>query len=212
MFISVTEYIVEERRFQLDSNNCVSNDVFLQLMRRDVRVLFFLFPKKVTQLICKDTGKKIKKSLWSPEIKAAALGMKSNHNIPMWGYYSFGVIALAILIGVPIGFINELKATKQYQESFMGQSAEKKKQILQKLNTDDLIATTKNVYIIKTIDAKKVTLVSSKNSDRNNIYEELTNEAYPKNSFSGEEVSVPISKFTNCIISNTELIVNTLDN
>jgi len=212
MFISVKEYIVEERNFKLGKDICPSGEVQLQLMRRDIRFVFFLFPKKVTQLICLDTGKKIKRSQWNSKIKAAALGMKSNHSVPMWGYYSFSVLALAVFIGIPIGFMNELNDTKQYQQSFMGQNIAKKKQLLQNLNVDDLVATMNNVYIIKNKDTENIFLKASKNPVTENSFEDLTNETYPKTSFIRKDLSVPISKFTNGMVSNTEMIVNILDN
>ncbi|UOB16627.1 hypothetical protein [Abyssalbus ytuae] len=212
MFITVREYIVEERRFELKTGKCASGEVQLQLMRRDLRVAFFPFPKKVAQLICLDTGKKIKKSQWSPEIKAAALGMKSNHSVPMWGYYTFTVLALAVFIGVPVGFMNELKNTKQYRQSFVGQSIEQKKLLLQNLNTGDLVATTNNVYRIKNVNAKNVILQTSKNPAEEDIFKKLTNETYPETSFTGKELSIPVSKFVNGMISNTEMIINILNN
>lgn len=212
MFITVKEYIVEERNFKLGKDICSSGEVQLQLIRRDLRFSFFLFPKKITQLICLDTGKKIKKSQWNPEIKAAALGLKSNHSVPMWGYYSFSVLALVVFIGIPIGLINEFNDTKQYQQSFLGQSIAQKKQLLQNLNVDDLVVTKNNVYIINNVDTKNILLKASKNPVTEDSFEELTNETYPKTSFIGKDLSVSISKFTNGMVSDTEMIVNILDN
>jgi len=99
MCISIKEYIIDERKFELTTNKCISNKVTLELIRYDIHFLF-IFPKKRTQLICDDTGEQVEKSQWSPEIKAAAMGMKSNHSIPMWGYYSLITLVLFVFIGI----------------------------------------------------------------------------------------------------------------
>jgi len=103
MWISVKEYVIEKREFHLETEACQSGKVSLELRRKDIKAIFFLFPKKTVQLICKDTGENINKSQWSPEIKAAALGMKSNYTTPTWGYWSFGFMVLSILVIVIIG-------------------------------------------------------------------------------------------------------------
>ncbi len=69
-----------------------------------------------------------------------------------------------------------------------------------------------NVYIIKNVDTKNILLKASKNPVTEDSFEELTNETYPKTSFIGKGLSVPISKFTNGMVSDTEMILNILDN
>ncbi len=212
MWISIREQIIEEHEFKLLTNSCSSGKVMLQLIRRDVRVSFFIFPKKVTQLICTDTGKRIKKSDWTTEIKETAEELKRSLKVPTWGYWSFSVIALTVLLAVPIGFYAEIKNNEVYQESFMAQNDQQKKIILQQLDTGDLVVTTKKVYKIKTVDDKNVILQESKNPIPKSFTEDLTYEAYPETSFTEPEIKIAKTEFVKGMISNTNIILNVLDN
>ncbi len=212
MWISFKQHLVEEREFKLLTKNCSSGSVILQLIRHDARVSFFLFPKKITKLICKDTGKPIKKSYWTTEIKETAEELKKNLNVPMWGYWSFGIIALAVVLTVSIGFYSEIQSNESYQDSFMAQNDQEKRVILEKLNAGDLIATMKKVYKIEVVDDKKVILVESKNPIPESLIGGLNTEAYPKISFTGPKVEVSKSVFMNGLITNSEMIVDILDN
>ncbi len=212
MWISVKEYVIEEHKFNLLTKNCSSGKVLLQLKRRDVKASFFLFPKKVTELICIDTGKRIKKSDWTTEIKETAEELKKNLKVPTWGYWSFGIIALSVLLAVPIGFYSEIKSNEVYQESFMAKSNQEKKIALEKLDTGDLIATMSKVYKIQAVDAKFIVLLESRNPAPESFTEGLTNEAYPKKSFTDTQLEVPKTVFFNGMISNSDIILNVLDN
>ena len=213
MWVSVKEYIVEERNFSLKSGNCQSGKVILQLIRRDVRASFFLFPKKVTRAICKDTGKKIKKSQWSPEIIAASAGMKANLKVPVWGFWIFGIIALIVFLGVPIGFYLSVKDTIRTDDSFISKNVQERKFILQDLEEGDLVATSEKVYIISKIDDNYVTLIESENPVQlNNQIEKLTNKQYPKESFTGNEIKVHRLIFISSRTDNKTSIINVLDN
>ncbi|GAA4273313.1 hypothetical protein U6A24_20370 [Aquimarina gracilis] len=212
MWISVKEHIIEEREFNLLTQNCSSGKVLLQLIRRDVQASFFLFPKKVTELICTDTGKHIKKSDWTTEIKETAEEMRRNLKVPTWGYWSFATITLTILLAVSIGFYSEIKSTAAYQDSFMAKNRQEQKIILQQLGEGDLIATMKKVYQIKTINTNYVVLIESENPRPENYTEVLTNEAYPNTSFTDHQIEIPKSVFVNGMISNTDMILNVLDN
>ncbi len=212
MWISVKEYVIEERKFNLLTKNCSSGKVLLQLKRRDVKASFFLFPKKVTELICIDTGKRIKKSDWTTEIKETAEELKKNLKVPTWGYWSFGIIALSVLLAVPIGFYSEIKSNEVYQESFMAKSNQEKKIVLEKLDTGDLIATMNKVYKIQAVDAKSIVLLESRNPAPESFTEGLTNEAFPQTSFTNTQLEVPKTVFLNGMISNSDMILNVLDN
>ncbi len=212
MWISVKEQIVEERKFELHTSNCTSGEVILQLLRRDVRVSFFLFPKKITQLVCSGTGKKIKKIHWSAQIKKTAEELKRELKVPTWGYWSSGIIALTVLLAVPIGFYSEIKTNQAYQESFMAQNDQQKKAILQKLDTGDLIVTMNKVYKIQTVDPENVVLLESKNPVPESFTEGLTNKAYPKTSFTNIQLEVSKTVFMSGMISNSDMILNVLDN
>lgn len=111
-----------------------------------------------------------------------------------------------------MGFINELNNKERYEKSFMGQSMQQREHLLKTLNTGDLLATMNNVYKIKSVDAKNVILVTSKNSSKKDIFKKLTNQDYPETSFTGKEVSIKRSMFDNGMLSNTDMIVNILDN
>lgn len=212
MWISVKEHIIEEREFSLLTQNCSSGRVTLQFIRRDTKVSFLLLPKKVTELICCDTGKRIRRSDWTTEIKETAEEMKSSLKVPHWGYWSIGVIALTILLAVSIGFYSEIKSSDAYQDSFMAQNDQQKKIILQKLDVGDLISTMKKVYKIQAVNDKNVILVESKNPIPEHFTEGLTNEAYPKTSFTNNKLEVPNAVFINGMISSTDMILNILDN
>ncbi len=212
MWLSFKEQIIEEREFKLLTGDCSSGSVILQLIRRDARVSFFLFPKKVTQLICQDTGKRIKTTYWTTEIKETAEEMKRNLKVPTWGYWSFGAIAFTVLLAVPIGFYSEIKSNTAYQESFMAQNDQQKKIILEKLDSGDLIATMKKVYKIQAVNHKDLILLESKNPIPEHFTEGLTNEAYPKTSFTNIKLVVPKAVFVNGMISNSDMILNVLDN
>ncbi|WP_281989781.1 hypothetical protein [Aquimarina aggregata] len=213
MWISVKEHIVDEEVFELKTNNCKSGKVILQLIRRDVRVSFFLFPKKVTQVICHDTGKKIKKAFWNTTIETTAEEMRKKLKVPMWGYWSLGTIALALLLAVSIGFYSEINSNADYQKSFMAQNNKQKELILQKLAIGDLVSTMNKVYKIQSIDDENPVLIESKNPvNEGNFSNGLTNEAYPESSFTGSKLKISRSKFITGIISNTDMILNVLDN
>ena len=212
MWISVKEQIVEEREFKLLTGDCSSGNVALQLIRRDVRVSFFLIPKKITELICLDTGKRIKKSDWTTEIRETAEEMKSSLKVPTWGYWSLGITVLIVLLAVPFGFYSEIKSNQAYQKSFMAQNDQQKRIILEKLDAGDLIATMKKVYKILAVDNNSITLVESKNSIPESFTEKLTNEAYPETSFTDTQLEIPKSMFVNGMISNTDMILNVLNN
>ena len=213
MWVSIREYIVEERNFNLKTGECQSGKVTLQLIRRDVRVSFFLFPKKVTQAICEDTHKKIKKSQWSSEMVAASADMKANLNVPMWGIWTFGAIALIVFLGVPIGFYLSIKDQIHTENNFISQNAQQRKYLLQALEKGDLVATSDKVYMISEIDDEYVTLIESViPALRNNHLEKLTNNMYPKVSFRGKQIKVNKLIFATSRTSNNTHIINILDN
>ena len=213
MWISVKEYIVEERNFEIKNANCASNQVVLQLLRRDVRASFFLFPKKVVQVICTDTDKKIKKSQWSPEIVATSRAMKDNHKIPTWGFWTAGILLIGLLIAIPVGIYLEIKDAETYKASYMGMDSKEKQRLRLSLEKGDLIRTMQNVYMIKNIENDSVVLVTSKNKpETKNFTDALKNEDYPEASFTGKELKVSKSGFKNGIISSSDVILNILDN
>ncbi|TSE04143.1 hypothetical protein [Aquimarina algiphila] len=213
MWISVKENLIEERFFELKTGNCSSGNVVLQLIRRDTRISFFLFPKKITNLICQDTGKRVKKSQWSTEIVKTAEEMKRNLKVPSWGYWSFGIIALTILLAVPIGFYLEVKDSIGATRSFMTENNQQKKFILQTLDIGDLVATSDKVYIISEMTDKHVKLIESEIPAKPENYTEgLSNEEYPAASFTGEEIQVLRIIFVTARVSNTDQILNILDN
>ncbi|UII20712.1 hypothetical protein [Fulvivirga ligni] len=211
MFISVEQYIAEEREFILSNGSCPSKTVILQLIRRDVRVAFFYLPKKVTQLVCMDTQSKIPKAYWSPEITAAAAGMKANLKVPTWGFWSLGIITVLMFITVPIGFYLSVKDTVQPTRPFISENALQQKMILQGLSTGDLVSTTNKVYMISGIDAKYVTLIESENVPTGDLAP-LSNDDYPENSFSGEVVKVLKPIFESSRVDSRTLIIDVLDN
>ena len=213
MWISVKEYVVEERNFNLKNGKCQSGKVILQLIRRDVRISFFLFPKKVTQAICEDTHKKIKKSQWSSEVIAASAGMKANLKVPMWGFYTFGAIALIVFLAVPIGFYISVKDQIRTDKNFISENVQQRKYRLQALEKGDLVATSDKVYMISKIDNEYVTLIESViPALKNNHIEKLTNDMYPKESFTGKEIKVHKLIFVTSRTGNNAHIINILDN
>ncbi|MBP2831150.1 hypothetical protein J8281_03025 [Aquimarina sp. U1-2] len=212
MWIYIREQLIEERDFTLLNGNCNSGKVVLQLIRKDVQALFFMFPSKVTQLVCADTGKRIKKSNWTTEIKETAAEMKRNLKVPTWGYWTAAIVTLLIFIAIPIGIYSGIKSGKAHEASFMSKNKQQQKMILQQLEQGDLVASTEKVYLIKTISDKEVILVESKNKMPENFTEPLTNEAYPMNSFVAKPTAVLKSKFSKGMLSNYEVIVNVLDN
>lgn len=214
MWISVRETFIEERELTLLNNRkCPSGKVLLRLIRRDVRASFFLFPKKVIEVVCPDTNKKIKKSQWSPEIKRKAKAMKANLTVPTWGYWSIGLITLVLLLAIPIGFLMEIKDAEKAQDLFISQNALRQKEILKMLSPGDLVATQNDVYKISSTDTQNVILIkSSIPGNIKNSLNGLSSDAYPDSSFKGNPITVTKSLFLSSRISQSDMIVAILDN
>lgn len=213
MWISVKETFIQERESTINNQRCPSGKVLLHLIRRDVRVSLFLFPKKVVEVTCLDTNKKIPKAHWTPEIKGKAKAMKANLTVPTWGYWSFGLILLIVFIGVPLGFLMEVKNVEKAQSQFINQTAQEKRETLKTLDTGDLLATWNAVYKISSVDEENIALLkSSIPVNPENFVEGLNNEDYPETSFSNTQLIVSKSELYNFRISPSEMILAVHDN
>ncbi len=212
MWISVKDRIIEKKPFHLESGECPSGKVTLNLIRRDVWVAFFFLPKRIVEVHCDETDRRIRKTHWSQELKVEANSMKQGLRVPIWGYGLLGILLVTLFIGVPVGFMMEMKATETYQSSFIGMDQEQKIELLKTLNAGDLIATSDKVYRIQKITKTEVMLQPATLSVKaRDPYGPMDANSYPESNFSGDLLTIDRSVLEQGRVNNM-LIINVLDN
>ena len=160
--ILIEQYDVLEAPIQQDFDKCKGEGATLYVKRVDVVAFIFVrLARKRAEVRCNATGKNIPKRHWNEETQKEAKELLVQHKTPVWGYYVFGGIILALIFSAAYFLYQDSVSRERYQNSFIAKSSQERKAIISKLGAGDFVEILGKVYKIESIDDKTVALIES---------------------------------------------------
>lgn len=158
-----SENKVLEKSLQQKFNNCLGKATLFVSQKEIHGSTILLFPlyRKIAVVKCNATGQEISKKEWNEQTKIESKNLLENYSLTKKGWYFFlGSFAIVFAL-IAVLTVFEISNIVAYQKTFNSKTRDEKKEILAKLDVNDLIKTNIGVYKILAVGDRELTVIQS---------------------------------------------------